>query len=57
MFLRSLNPHHSFQFGQNMVRPMNKIQIQPFKPLVGAVKPLEDNARVLAKKTLERSKM
>jgi len=57
MYLRKLNPHNSFHFGQTTVRPLN--QIQTVKPILNGVRPPLQPSEVKAqvRRGLERAKM
>lgn len=55
--IRQLNPHHSFTFGKDIVKPIGRIQ--SVKPLLGAVHPAVQAEQVKSqiKRGLERAKM
>jgi hypothetical protein len=56
MYLRQLNPHNSFHFGQIPVRPLG--QIQTVKPLLTGVRPAQPaEVKAQVRRGLERAKM
>lgn len=57
MYLRQINPHNSFHFGQPVVRPL--AQIQTVKPVLTGVRPPLQPAEVKAqvRRGLERAKI
>jgi hypothetical protein len=57
MYLRKINPHNSFHFGQTTVRPLN--QIQNVKPILNGVRPplQPSEVKAQARRGLERAKM